>query len=105
MGKNKLVISLVLGTIALSVLSLSASLAWYASSDQLHVNSIDLDLRADEDVGLFISTKKDENSFKGELANKDLMGVEQFIPTSSMFQDNWISAKNPTPLFSGYLHE
>ena len=73
MNQKRLVVSLIIGTIALSVISLSASLAWYASSDQLHVNSIDLDLRADEDAGLFISIETDENSFKPKLTNNQVL--------------------------------
>ena len=99
MNQKRLVVSLIIGTIALSVISLSASLAWYASSDQLHVNSIDLDLRADEDAGLFISTKTDENSFKPKLENADLAEVKEFIPTSSMLQNNWMSTRENTPIF------
>ena len=97
MNQKRLVVSLIIGTIALSVISLSASLAWYASSDQLHVNSIDLDLRADEDAGLFISTETDENSFKPKLTNNELNKVKEFEPASSMFQDKWMSTKSETP--------
>ena len=99
MNKRKLVISLILGTVALSVISLSASLAWYASSDRLLVNTIELDLRTDESVGLYISTQPDKDSFKDKLENKDLKEVKQFAPTSSMFQDNWMSTQSDTPLF------
>ena len=102
MNKRRLVISLILGTVALSVISLSASLAWYASSDRLQVNMIDLDVRTDESVGLFISTEKDENSFKPKLENKDLNKVKEFEPASSMFQDNWMNTKSDIPYFYNF---
>ena len=102
MNKRRLVISLILGTVALSVISLSASLAWYASSDRLQVNMIDLDVRTDESVGLFISTEKDENSFKPKLENKDLNKVKKFEPASSMFQDNWMNTKSEIPYFYNF---
>ena len=97
MNKRKLVISLILGTVALSVISLSASLAWYASSDRLLVNTIELDLRTDESVGLYISTKPDKDSFKDKLGNNELNKVKEFEPASSMFQDNWMSTNSDTP--------
>lgn len=100
MRKRNLIISLILGTAALSVLAIPvATIAWYASSDRLQVNSIDLDLRTDESVGLLISTSADDDSFKEKLETKDLKKVGEFIPTSSMFQDNWMSTRNDLPLF------
>lgn len=99
MNKRKLVISLILGTVALSVISLSASLAWYASSDRLQVNSIDLDLRTDESVGLYIGTSTNEEAFKEKLSNEDLNKVKQFAPTSSMFHNHWLDAKKDMPEF------
>lgn len=99
MKKNRVILSLAIGTIALSVISLSASLAWYASSDRLQVNSIDLDLRTDESVGLYISTESSLESFKEKLETKELNEVEEFIPVSSMFQDNWTTSRSETPIF------
>ncbi len=99
MNKRKLVISLILGTVALSVISLSASLAWYASSDRLQVNTIDLDLRTDESVGLYIGTSTNEEAFKEKLSNEDLNKVKQFAPTSSMFHNHWLDAKKDMPEF------
>lgn len=99
MNKRKLVISLILGTVALSVISLSASLAWYASSDRLQINTIDLDLRTDESVGLYIGTSTDEEAFKEQLGNADLNKVKQFVPTSSMFHSHWLDEKKDMPEF------
>ncbi len=99
MNKRKLVISLILGTIALSVIGLSASLAWYASSDRLLVNTIDLDLRTDESVGLYISTRPEEEYFKESLDKSELNEVKEFIPASSMFHDKWVNEKKDVPEF------
>ena len=99
MNQKRLVVSLIIGTIALSVISLSASLAWYASSDRLQVNSIDLDLRTDESVGLYIGTSTNEEAFKEKLSNEDLNKVKQFAPTSSMFHNHWLDAKKDMPEF------
>ena len=99
MNKRRLVISLTIGTIALSVISLSASLAWYASSDRLLINTIDVDLRTDESVGLYISTKPDKDSFKDKRLTNELNVVQEFVPVSSMLQENWMSSKSDTPVF------
>ena len=97
MNKRRLIISLVTGTIALSVLSLSFSLAWYASSDRLLVNTIDIDIKGDHD--LLISTSPELDSFKESLSNEDLNQVDQFIPVSSMYKNTWMDLKSDTPIF------
>ena len=99
MKKSRLIIALITGTIALSVLSLSLSLAWYASSDRLTINTIDLNIRTDPDVDLLISTSPELDTFKESLSQEDLNEVKEFIPTSSMNQDTWMNDKSDTPLF------
>ena len=86
-----------IGTIALSVLSLSFSLAWYASSDRLLVNTIDIDLRGE--AHLLVSTSPEKESFKEQIEKEELNQVEEFIPTSSMYASNWMDQKSDTPLF------
>ena len=99
MRKSRLVLSLILGTVALSVLAIPvATIAWYASSDRLLINTIDLDLRSD-DVELAISTRPEKESFKNELKQDELNRVEEFIPTSSMHQAKWMDQKSDTPRF------
>ena len=46
MKKNKLLLSLYIGAISLSLASVSMAVAWYASSRQLYVNSIDITIDA-----------------------------------------------------------
>ena len=100
MRKRKLVISLILGTVALGVLAIPvATIAWYASSDRLLVNTIDLDLRTDKSVDLYISTSRDEDSFSNEIKKNQLNNVEEFIPCSSMRQSEWMDQKSDTPRF------
>ena len=100
MRKRKLVISLILGTLALGVLAIPvATIAWYASSDRLLVNTIDLDLRTDESVGLYISTSNEEDSFSNEIKQSQLNRVEEFIPCSSMHQSSWMNEKSEKPHF------
>ena len=97
MNKRRLIISLVTGTIALSVLSLSFSLAWYASSDRLLINTIEIDIKGDHE--LLISTSPELDSFKESLSREELNQVDQFIPVSSMYQNKWMDNKSDTPIF------
>ena len=97
MKKSKAILSLMIGTIALSVLSLSFSLAWYASSDRLLVNTIDIDLRGE--AHLLISTSPEKETFKESLETEELNSVKEFIPTSSMYQSRWMNNKSDTPVF------
>ena len=97
MKKSRVIISLMIGTIALSVLSLSLSLAWYASSDRLLINTIDIGIRGD--AHLLVSTSTEIETFRETLTNNDLNDVKEFIPTSSMNQSSWMDDKSDTPLF------
>ena len=100
MRKRKLIISLILGTLTLGVLAVpAATIAWYASSDRLLVNTIDLDLRTDESVGLYISTSSEKDSFSNEIKQEKLNKVEEFIPCSSMRQSDWMNEQSDTPHF------
>ena len=59
---KKLTISFFIGMIAISVASLSFSIAWYATSSFLTVAPIDIEIETDRH--LKISTTNEEGSFK-----------------------------------------
>ena len=87
-----------IGAIALTTLSVSLSLAWYASSDKLKVNSFDIDMNGN--VQLLMSTSKELDTFKEKLTREDLVTDEfLFAPVSTMYRDEWFSQKGDTPLF------
>lgn len=98
MNKRRIIISAVTGTIALSVISLSLSLAWYASSDRLLVDTIDITINSG-DHHLFVSTSPDKETFKEKLEKDELLSVEEFAPVSTMYKKAWMDEKKDTPIF------
>ncbi len=98
MNKRRIVLTAMIGAIAISTLSVSLSLAWYASSDKLKVNSFDIDLSGN--VQLLMSTSKELDTFKEKLTAEDLIeGEFLFSPVSSMYRSDWFDQKGDTPLF------
>lgn len=98
MNKRRIILTAMIGAIAVSTLSVSLSLAWYASSDNLKVNSFDIDMSGD--VQLLMSTSKELSTFKEKLTSEDLVqGEFLFAPVSSMYRDEWFDQKADTPLF------
>ena len=102
MNKSRLILSSLVGTIALGALSLSMSLAWYASSDRLSISSLDMTVKSDD--LLKISTSSDLSTFTDKLdLNSDEyeQNGERFIfsPVSSMYKDDWLTAEATKPLF------
>ena len=87
-----------IGAIAISTLSVSLTLAWYASSNRLKVNSFDIDMSGN--VQLLLSTSKELDTFKDKLTKEDLVEEDfTLAPVSSMYQDTWFDQKADTPLF------
>ena len=98
MNKRRIILTTLIGAIAISTLSISLTLAWYSSSNKLKVSSFDIDMNGD--VQLLMSTSKELDSFKEELTKEDLMEEEfLFAPVSSMYRNEWFSKKADTPLF------
>ena len=97
MNKKRIIVSALIGTIALSALSLSISLAWYASSSRLQVESIDISIKGD--AHLLVSTSEERDSFKESLTKEDLNAVDKFIPVSSMHKNTWMEEKKEFPVF------
>ena len=71
MDKKRIVITALIGAIAVSTLSVSLTLAWYASSNKLKVSSFDIDMNGD--AQLLLSTSKELETFKDKLTKEDLM--------------------------------
>lgn len=98
MNKRRIVLTALIGAVALAAVPISLTLAWYGSSDRLKVNSFDIDMNGD--VQLLMSTSKDLSTFKQELKTSDLVNREfAFAPVSSMYKDEWLSQKKDMPVF------
>ena len=100
MNKNRLILASLVGMVALSALSLSMSLAWYASGDRLGVSAVDLEVESDNLIR--ISTSDDLSTFVKELDLNSLEDGDQvsyFKPVSSMYRNEWFSNDERAPLF------
>ena len=92
-------IAFFIGSIALSILSLSFSLAWYASSANLYVDTLVVSLSSGAD--LKIATSKNGN-YVDKLGYNDLKHVSLFKPVSTMFKSDWMENKHTDVTFYEY---
>lgn len=101
MNKKRIIVTSLVGTIALAALSVSISLAWYAASDRLGVQPLEVSMQTNADLKISTSSKLD--TFVSDLTNEDLnkdMGEDfLFAPTSSMYKDLWMGEKGSKPVF------
>ena len=72
-SKNKLILSLYIGCIALSVATLSMSIAWFATSTRVQVNTIDISIDCDRE--LFISTERDGENMNLKIVAQLSFGI------------------------------
>lgn len=96
MKRSKLVLSFYIGMIALSVSTLSMSIAWYASNDRARVESILITVDGDRDI--LISTQRD-GEYKEGLTKDDLQDVGDFIPLTGAHSASWKESKSDSPIF------
>ena len=95
MKKSNLVLSFFVGAIALSVATLSMSLAWYASADRAFVETIVMTIDADRE--LLISTEENGNYVK-RLDNSNLMDPGLFAPITAAYSSKWLN-NSEAPVF------
>ena len=96
MKKSKFILAFYVGVIALGVASLSMSIAWYATSARLFVNSIDITIDADRD--LLISTSKD-GEYRDSISFSELDPTGVFTPLTSAHSSLWMQNQEDTPVF------
>ena len=104
MEKRRIIISSIVGTIALTALSLSISLAWYASSDRLNINTIEVNIQTDKE--LKISKTAEKEDFVDAISESSSEANFLFSPVSAMYRSAWEGSKAEKPLFydcSSYL--
>ena len=98
MNQRKLISGLFIGMIAMSVISLSFSIAWYAASTHLMVSPVILEI--DSDRELKISTTANPEDFTDKLNYEDLnQNVGKFAPVSTVFSYAWVSSRANKPIF------
>lgn len=99
MNKKRLIITSLFSVIGLLSLSVSFSIAWYASSTRLAVRTIKIEI--DDDRELKISTSPELDTFKSSLVEgiDDLYDVGLYKPVSSMLSYTWMDEKKGMPEF------
>lgn len=95
MKRSKFVLTMFVGAISLSVATLSMSLAWYAASNKLKIETILISVDCDRQLA--ISTAP-FSGFKNALSNEDLEEVGRFTPVTSS-HDDWFLQKVDMPEF------
>ena len=96
MKKSKLILALYIGVITLAVASVSMSVAWFATSRTLYVNSINITIDTDRD--LKISTSKDNGYVEHiDQTEDDVRGV--FIPLTTAHSSTWTTQQLGSPIF------
>ena len=96
MDKRKLVLSFFISSIALTIGTISMSLAWYAASSRLFIDSVLITIDCTDQLA--ISTNKDKG-YVPNLYKEDLEDVDVFIPVTSAYKSNWIDDKKDQPIF------
>ena len=100
MNKRRIVLTALVGTIALAAVSVSISLAWYGSSNRLSVNYLDVGISGDDHLKVSLTNEKD--SFVSHLGNEQLKDPDKefrFEPVSTMFKSNWMNEQKDNPVF------
>lgn len=77
--------------------STTMSVAWYATSDLLRIEGIDVSLYSGGD--LLIATEDKEESYKSYIPYSELKHVDGFAPVTSMMSSNWTKTKQEHPIF------
>ena len=95
MKKSNLILSFFVGAIALSVATLSMSVAWYAASDTARVETIIMTIDGDRE--LLISTEPDGH-YVQKLDNSDLMDPGAFTPLTAAYSSTWLNITD-APVF------
>ncbi len=96
MNKRKLILSFYVSAIALSVATLSMSLAWYAASTRLRIESVLITIDCNRQLA--ISTNPD-SGYKAHLSKDDLDEVGVFIPVTSAHRGDWLEQKSDNVIF------
>ena len=93
MTKRRIILTSVIGTIALATLATSLTLAWYGASNLLSVNTFDIEIIGT--TTLKISEKTNLDSFREEITSEQLKEEEKnflFEPVSSMCKNTWMES-------------
>ena len=94
MNFRKVIITSLVGSIGIAVLSLSLSIAWFNTSENLYLDTLVISVSGEQQ--LRISTSGEDGTFVESLKYKideddnDLNNAGLFQPVSSMFKSKWL---------------
>ncbi len=94
MNFKKVIITSLVGSIGIAVLSLSLSIAWYNTGENLYLDTLVISVSGEQQ--LRISTTGESGTFVESLKyriedeDNDLIDAGLFQPVSSMFKSNWL---------------
>ena len=102
MNKRRIIISALVGTIALTTLSISISLAWYGARDRLNIDNLEINVSTKGN--LRISRSAELDTFVSDLKKEDFDDLGDdflFAPVSSMCKSEWMNNESTkaTPIF------
>ena len=100
MNKKRIVLTALVGTVALAAISVSISLAWYGSSNRLSVNYLDVEMNGENHLKM--SLTGEEGSFVEKLTDAELKDPNndfRFEPVSTMCKSNWMDQQKDMPVF------
>lgn len=97
MKKNKLTLAFLIGIIALTVISVSTSIAWYSLNSRVSLGAVEVTIKSDR--GLKLSTSIEESSSKEEIKYDDLTHTYNFAPVTTAHRDEWMKDKKSVPSF------
>ncbi len=108
MTKKRIILTSLIGTVAIATLATSITLAWYGASNMLNINTFEIGIVGNPTLKL--STKTDIDSFREEITNEQLkeeIGKDFLLePVSSMYRNSWMDDNKDMPVFydcSSYL--
>ena len=112
MKRKTIILSTLVGIIALSVASIGGTIAWYQASNLLNVDNIVVQIESDRDLWFSTSYDKSwnreefEKHFKGTLSDKEgELNVPKFYsPVSSMHSSLWMNNKAEKPTYYDVLN-
>ena len=74
MTRKRIILTSIIGTVALATLATSITLAWYGASNMLNINTFDIGIIGNS--SLKISTKTDLDSFREEITNEQFKAAD-----------------------------
>jgi hypothetical protein len=102
MKAKNVIVGLYTSMIALSIFSITVSLAWYSGATKLEIDNLNIAISAEPELSVSFSNEGEGSTGKWVSGNSISTGINsQLIPVSSIYHKEWEAEKSSTPLFYG----